>query len=133
MNYLSINWLRCIDYPDGEQTVLTSEILGLLKWCWRYYKHAPGEVVFNALPPMLRKIGVTIPPAPLQYRLTAAGEARLLEPVGRIRAQISLLEKIREGALTEPQLRLSRQPGGKPWHDCLNSNGCNLKLSNRPG
>ncbi len=93
------------EYPDGEQTVLTSEILGLLKWCWRYYKHAPGEVVFNALPPMLRKTGVTIPPPPLQYRLTIDGEARLLEPVGRIRAQIGLLEKLREGPLTEPQLQ----------------------------
>ena len=43
-----------IDYPDGEQTVLTPEVLELLQWCWRYYKHAPGEVVFNALPPKLR-------------------------------------------------------------------------------
>ena len=94
-----------IDYPDGEQTVLTSETLGLLKWCWRYYKHAPGEVVFNALPPMLRRVGGKIPPAPVQYRLTAAGAARLLQPEGRIRAQIGLLEKIREGAITEPGLR----------------------------
>ena len=44
-----------IDYPDGEQTVLTGEILDLLQWCWRYYKHAPGEVVFSALPTLLRR------------------------------------------------------------------------------
>ena len=94
-----------IEYPDGEHTVLTNEVLTLLKWCWRYYKHAPGEVVFNALPPLLRKLGSTIPPAPVQYRLTATGETRLLEPVGRIRAQISLLEKIHEGPVTELQLR----------------------------
>jgi len=94
-----------IDYPDGEQTVLSVEILDLLKWCWRYYKHAPGEVVFNALPPLLRTIGRTIPPAAVQYRLTAAGEARLLEPAGRIKAQISLLKNIGERAVTESQLR----------------------------
>ena len=94
-----------IDYPDGEQTVFTSEVLDLLKWFWRYYKHAPGEVIFNALPPLLRKIGRTIPPAPLQYRLTSAGEARLAEPTGRIKAQIALLAKIHEGAVTESHLR----------------------------
>ncbi len=94
-----------IDYPDGEQTVLTSEVLELLQWCWRYYKHAPGEVVFSALPPLLRKVGVSIPPLPLQYRLTAAGRDRLLEPVGRIKAQLGLLAKIGPGAVTESQLR----------------------------
>ncbi|MGA9572597.1 MAG: primosomal protein N' [Lysobacterales bacterium] len=94
-----------IDYPDGEQTVLTPEILDLLKWCWRYYKHAPGEVVFNALPPLLRKVKGSIPLPPLQYRLTSEGQARLLEPVGRIKAQIGLLGKIGCGAVTESQLR----------------------------
>ena len=94
-----------IDYPDGDKTVLTSELLDLLKWCWRYYKHAPGEVVFNALPPRLRKVGGKIPPAPVQYRLTPAGEARLLEPAGRIKAQLALLERIHSGPATDSQLR----------------------------
>jgi len=94
-----------IDYPDAEQTVLTGELLDLLKWSWRYYKHAPGEVVFNALPPLLRKLGSTIPPAPVQYCLTPAGEARLLQPAGRIKAQMGLLEKIHKGANTDQQMR----------------------------
>jgi len=103
---LAIDKLASVmDYPDGEQTVLTTEVLALLKWCWRYYKHAPGEVVFNALPPLLRKIGGTIPAAPVEYRLTPAGETRLLEPIGRIKAQFGLLAKIQEGAVTESQLR----------------------------
>ena len=94
-----------VDCPDGDKTVLTTELLGLLKWCWRYYKHAPGEVVFNALPPLLRKVGGIIPPAPVQYRLTPAGEARLQEPVGRIKAQLALLERIQAGPATDTQLR----------------------------
>ena len=94
-----------ISFPDGEQTVLTDETLELLKWCWRYYKHAPGEVVFNALPPLLRKPGGEIPPPPVQYRLTTAGQERLEEPPGRIKAQIRLLEEMREGPVTELQLR----------------------------
>jgi primosomal protein N' (replication factor Y) len=94
-----------IDYPDGGQTLLTDELLELLKWSWRYYKHAPGEVVFNALPPLLRKLGSNIPPAPVQYRLTGDGEARLLQPAGRLKAQMALLEKIQEGVNTAQQMR----------------------------
>jgi len=93
------------EYPDGEQTVLSIESLALLTWCWRYYKHAPGEVVFNALPPLLRKPGGSIPPLPVQYSLTPAGEERLQEPPGRIKAQMRLLEHLADGAATEPQLK----------------------------
>ncbi len=98
---------RVIDYPDGEQTVLTGEVLELLQWCWRYYKHAPGEVVFSALPPKLRNISGSIPPSPLQYRLTPAGRTRLQEPAGRVKAQLGLLGYIGTGAATESQLRSS--------------------------
>jgi len=104
-----------VSFPDGEQTVLTDETLELLKWCWRYYKHAPGEVVFNALPPLLRKISGEIPPPPLQYSLTTAGEKRLGEPPGRIKAQIRLLEEMREGPVTELQLR----PVSSSWRKTL--------------
>jgi len=96
---------RVTECPDGQQVVLTSETLGLLKWCWHYYKHAPGEVVFNALPPLLRKPNGSIPLPPLQYILTPAGEQRLLEPPGRIKAQIRLLELMSHGPVTESQLR----------------------------
>jgi len=94
-----------IEYLDEGQLVVSDETLGLLEWCWRYYKHSPGEVVFNALPPLLRKLDGAIPPAPLQYALTKAGEARLGEPPGRIKAQIRLLEEMRDGAVTELPLR----------------------------
>jgi len=96
---------RVIAYPDSDQAVLSNETLGLLKWCWRYYKHAPGEVVFNALPPLLRKADGAIPSLPVQYSLTAAGEARLQQPAGRIKAQHRLLGEMREGPATDAQLR----------------------------
>ena len=96
---------QVIEFPDGEQTVLTDESLALLKWCWRYYKHAPGEVVFNALPPALRKSDGVIPPPPVQYVLTDAGKERLLQAPGRIKAQLHLLEHISGGPATESQLR----------------------------
>ena len=96
---------RVIACPDGDQAVLSDETLDLLKWCWRYYKHAPGEVVFNALPPLLRKAEGAIPPLPVQYSLTAAGQARLQEPPGRARAQHRLLEEMQDGAATDSQMR----------------------------
>ena len=30
---------------DDGQPVLDAALLGLLRWCWRYYKRAPGDVV----------------------------------------------------------------------------------------
>jgi len=96
---------RVIEYLDGSQTVLTCESLDLLNWCWRYYKHAPGEVIFNALPPLLRKSRGAIPLPPMQYALTSAGLERLLEPPGRLKAQFRLLESMGGGAVTESQLR----------------------------
>ncbi len=88
---------RVTDCPDGELPVFTPELLDLLGWCWRYYKHAPGEVYFNALPPLLRKPGGLIPPLPKQYRLTQKGEERLLQPAGRIKAQMKMLEQLSVG------------------------------------
>ena len=96
---------RVIEFPDGNETVLSDETLGLLKWCWWYYKHAPGEVVFNALPPLLRKGKGAIPAPPVQYRLTEAGSQRLLEPPGRQKAQFRLLEQMCAGPVFETQLR----------------------------
>ncbi len=96
---------RLIACPDGQQTVLTGESLELLKWCWCYYKHAPGEVVFNALPPLLRRPGGMLPSPQLQYCLTTAGKERLQQAVGRIPAQFRLLKAMRDGAVSGSQLR----------------------------
>jgi primosomal protein N' (replication factor Y) len=104
-----------LEFPDGEQTVLTAETLDLLQWCWRYYKHAPGEVVFNALPPALRKVGGRIPPPPVRYRLTPAGEKRLQEPPGRLQVQFRLLQRLAEGPATSEQLR----PMSASWRKLL--------------
>ena len=106
---------KVLGYPDDGSPVLTAESLGLLKWCWRYYKHAAGEVVFNALPPLLRKTGSSIPPAPLSYTLTPEGHQRLKEPVGRIKAQFKMLDLIGQGATTEADLRA----GSTSWRKTL--------------
>jgi primosomal protein N' (replication factor Y) len=94
--------LRTLD--DGRPT-LDDELLSLLEWCWRYYKHPPGEVLFNALPPALRRADGQWPARPVEYRLTEAGHSRLAEGPGRAPAQWGLLECIARGPATAVQLR----------------------------
>lgn len=90
---------------DGCKPLLNSELLDLLKWCWRYYKHAPGEVVFNALPPVLRKPSGLLPPDPVQYRITEAGREALAQPPGRSRLQHQLLALLADGPGSAESLR----------------------------
>jgi primosomal protein N' (replication factor Y) len=90
---------------DQGQPLLDSELLGLMQWCWQYYKHAPGDVLQAALPPALRKAKGVLPDAPLQFRLTEAGAERLDLPVGRAKAQYALLECMRSGAKSVDDLK----------------------------
>ena len=90
---------------DEGQPVLSAELLRLLRWCWRYYKHPCGEVVFNALPPALRKADKTLPEPPLQYALQASGEQRLTQPAGRETAQFRVLQALEAGPLSADGLR----------------------------
>lgn len=94
--------LRVLD--DGEP-MLTPELMSLLAWCARYYKHAPGEVIFNALPPRLRRSDGRLPPPPEQFRLTREGESRLAEGPGREAARHRLLAALVEGPLSRGGLR----------------------------
>ena len=82
---------------DGE-AILDRHLLELLQWCWKYYKHAPGEVVFSALPPSLRKAGTRLPGPPMHYALTEEGKKRLQEPPGRAKVQYAMLDALANGA-----------------------------------
>ena len=113
---------RVIAYPDGGKAVLTDELLALLEWCRHYYKHAPGEVIFNALPPLLRKPAGAIPSLPRQYHVTPEGLERLAQPVGRVKAQMRLLDQVSRGAATEAQLRAASR-GWKKLLEALLAQG----------
>ena len=45
---------------DGGEPLLDEKLIELLRWCWMYYKHAPGDVIASALPPALRKAKKTL-------------------------------------------------------------------------
>ena len=82
---------------DEHEPLLDTHLMDLLRWCWQYYKHAPGEVLAGALPPALRRADAVLPPAPQQYRLTAAGRERLEEPSGRAPVQHEMLAALSDG------------------------------------
>jgi primosomal protein N' (replication factor Y) len=96
---------RVIRALDECKPLLNTEMLELLKWCWRYYKHPPGEVVFNALPPVLRQFAGKLPPPPVHYGLTEAGRERLAAEPGRAAAQWALLKLMERGPATPAVLR----------------------------
>ena len=89
---------------DGAGPILDERFLRLLRWCWQYYKHAPGEVVIGALPPALRKADGALPPAPRQYALTETGQERLREPAGRAPVQHQMLAALAAGPVGEERL-----------------------------
>ena len=90
--------LRIIRPLDQSEPLLDSDLLEHLEWCWKYYKHAPGEVVLSALPPALRKAQGKLPAPLVHYFLTQAGRERLEQPVGRQKTQYRMLETLAAGA-----------------------------------
>ncbi len=89
--------LRIIRPLDQSEPLLDPALLKLLEWCWKYYKHAPGEVVLGALPPALRKAQGKLPPPPVHYSLTLAGRERLEQAAGRQKTQYLMLEALQAG------------------------------------
>ena len=76
---------------DDGRAILDDGLLALLRWCWQYYKHPPGEVVLGALPPLLRRASACLPAPPQHYRLTEPGRQRLQQPPGRAPVQHQML------------------------------------------
>ena len=107
--------LPVIAVPDEGEPVLDTGMLDLLRWCWQYYKHAPGEVVVGALPPALRNAAAKLPPPPQCYRLTATGRDRLQQGPGRAPVQFQMLAVLAE----EPRREEALAPVGSQWRKTL--------------
>jgi primosomal protein N' (replication factor Y) len=82
---------------DDGAALLDKKLLELLRWCWQYYKRAPGDVVCSALPPALRSSRGKLPEPPLRYLLTDAGKQRLEQPPGRAKIPFLMLQAMAEG------------------------------------
>jgi len=55
---------RVLEVLDGGNPAVSAELLDLFAFCAAYYHHPPGEILFNALPPALRKPIGRLPPPP---------------------------------------------------------------------
>ena len=98
--------LQCVEaLPDGDRSAVDPGLMDLLEWSWRYYHHAPGEVVSHALPPGLRKVSGRWPEPDEEYQLTASGRQRLADGPGRTPAQWGLLQQMTDGPAGPAHLR----------------------------
>ncbi|MEJ8566948.1 primosomal protein N' [Elongatibacter sediminis] len=107
--------LRVSRILDDGVPVIDTSLLGLLRWCWQYYKHAPGEVLLAALPPALRKPDGLLPEPPLRFLITEAGREQLAGPPGRAPAQRAMLKALADGPLGEDELAAT----GSRWRAVL--------------
>ena len=89
---------------DDCEPLLNPELMGLLDWCCHYYKHSPGEIYSNALPPALRKAKGELPEPFTHYRLTRGGRERLTESPGRLKQQYALLLQLQDGSQSPEHL-----------------------------
>jgi primosomal protein N' (replication factor Y) len=96
--------LPVLEVLDGGGAILDDHLLSLLSWCWRYYKHPPGEVILGALPPALRKARGALPAGPCQFSLTRSGRERLGAPAGRAPVQHAMLAALADSPRGEEAL-----------------------------
>ncbi|VAW66261.1 Helicase PriA essential for oriC/DnaA-independent DNA replication [hydrothermal vent metagenome] len=94
------NRLKPISEQLDTQPVLGGDIFKLLEWAASYYHHPQGEVIFSALPKLLRQGE----PAELKcekcWVLTAQGRAFDADQLGRAVKQVALLKYMQNSAHT---------------------------------
>lgn len=82
---IAIERLRELEQRIDDQASIPAELVELLRWCWRYYHHPPGEVLTTATPKHWRA-GKPPPPPPQLLSTTEAGEQKLGDAGWRRRA-----------------------------------------------
>ncbi len=121
-----------VDVLD-DQSLLTADILELLKWVAAYYHHPPGEVFFSALPTLLRKgqfrNGIlTQPDLIKKWRLTDAGKEWDVSSLGKATRQKQLLALLQSRWQSELQQKL--QPGLQTHDHALVAEQLDEQLAN---
>ena len=92
-----------LDIIDDEP-LLPDSLLTLLDWAIRYYHHAPGNVISNALPTLLRQGQAARPTQRVRWHLTSVGRRIDPDSVKRAPRQRDLLQRLaqhNDGATAE--------------------------------
>ncbi len=96
--------LKAIRETLEDWAVLPHQTLELLMWAARHYQHPPGECLFSALPPALRKgASATLPGAEYWYPQGDADPQQLPRQASRQRQLLSLL--LEQPGQSRPALR----------------------------
>ena len=77
-----------------ETPLLAEDMLALLDWASRYYHHAPGNVISNALPALLRQGQPALPQARVVWHLNNDGRAIDPDTLKRAPRQRELLQRL---------------------------------------
>jgi len=86
---------HALEVIDTE-SLLTTDILNLMTWACHYYHHAPGEVIFSALPTLLRQGHAAKLQGTKLWRLSNEGNLADVDDLRRAPRQAQLLEILRQ-------------------------------------
>ncbi len=111
------NKLLAISSVIDKQPLWPPELWQLLKWCWTYYHHPPGEVLSTALPPLLRTSEAVNPPVTEAWKLTELGAVQIPEELHkRAPKQAALIAALAQPANAE---HLNEHFQGSSWRPVL--------------
>ncbi|MEA3278602.1 MAG: primosomal protein N' [Pseudomonadota bacterium] len=103
--------LKPIEAALDEAPLLGASDLEFILWAADYYKHAPGDALFSALPARLRRPERSLEAGEPGWRLTPEGEAQAAEAFARAPRQGQVVELLRESGQELPSAEISRHLG----------------------
>ncbi len=93
---LARNKLKKITALLDDTPVIPADVLELLKWASTYYHHAPGEVMANALPAVLRRGKSAHPGGQQHWQLSASGQCADINALVRAPRQTAVFKLLQE-------------------------------------
>ncbi len=96
--------LKTIDAVIDPQNIFTESLWKLLNWATGYYHYPVGEVLFHALPVLLRQGRPAVPPSGWQWSLTEQGKITAPESLKRAVKQQQALSALRSAPLQRHEL-----------------------------
>ena len=98
---------------------LAPQLLQLLRWCWRYYQHPPGDILQAAIPAALRRHAAAVRLLSVQqtklYTLTAAGQQLDAQALQGKPAQLALWRLLSQSAQNRDQLQQALPNWQRSW------------------
>lgn len=101
---LSADQLKTLDEVIDDRSLFSPSLWRLLNWSASYYHYPQGEVLFHALPVLLRQGREASPPPIWQWTLTESGQATAPDSLKRAVKQQQALTLLRNGPIERHQL-----------------------------